>query len=43
VWIALRSNLRAVLETVTLADIVGNKLPKDIERLTKTPEAWLRR
>jgi Rrf2 family protein len=43
VWIALRSNLRAVLETVTLADIVGNRLPKDIERLTKTPEAWLRR
>ena len=43
VWIALRSNLRAVLETVTLADIVGNKLPKDVERLTKAPEAWLRR
>jgi Rrf2 family protein len=43
VWIALRSNLRAVLETVTLADIVGDKLPKDIERLTKAPEAWLRR
>jgi Rrf2 family protein len=43
VWIALRSNLRAVLETVTLADIVGNKLPKEVERLTKAPEAWLRR
>jgi Rrf2 family protein len=43
VWIALRSNLRAVLETVTLADIVGDKLPKDVERLTKAPEAWVRR
>jgi len=43
VWIALRSNLRAVLETVTLADIVGHKLPKDVERLTKAPEAWVRR
>jgi Rrf2 family protein len=43
VWIALRSNLRAVLETVTLADIVGDKLPKDVERLTKAPEAWIRR
>jgi Rrf2 family protein len=43
VWIALRSNLRGVLETVTLADIVGDKLPKDVERLTKAPEAWLRR
>ncbi len=43
VWIALRSNLRAVLETVTLADVVGDKLPKDVERLTKVPEAWIRR
>jgi Rrf2 family protein len=43
VWIALRSNLRAVLETVTLADIVSRKLPRDVERLTKAPEAWVRR
>jgi Rrf2 family protein len=43
VWIALRSNLRAVLETVTLADVVGDKLPKDVARLTKVPEAWVRR
>ena len=43
VWIALRSNLRAVLETVTLADVVGDKLPKEVERLTKAPEAWIRR
>lgn len=43
VWIALRSNLRAVLETVTLADIVGDKLPKEIDRLTKAEGAWLRR
>ena len=35
VWVALRSNLRAVLESVTLADVVGDKLPKDVERLTK--------
>ena len=43
VWVALRSNLRAVLENVTLADVVGDKLPKDVERLTKAPEAWVRR
>ena len=43
VWVALRSNLRAVLESVTLADVVGDKLPKDVERLTKVPEAWVRR
>ena len=41
VWIALRSSLRAVLEHVTLADVVGDKLPKDVERLTKAPEAWV--
>ena len=28
VWVALRSNLRAVLENVTLADVVGDKLPE---------------
>jgi Rrf2 family protein len=43
VWVALRANLRAVLETVTLADVVGKGLPKDVQRLTKTPEAWVRR
>ena len=30
VWVALRANLRAVLETVTLADVVGKGLPKDV-------------
>jgi Rrf2 family protein len=43
VWVALRSNLRGVLENVTLADIAADKLPKDVERLTKAPEAWVRR
>ncbi len=35
VWVALRANLRAVLENVTLADVVGDKLPKDVERLAE--------
>jgi Rrf2 family protein len=43
VWVALRSNLRAVLEIVTLADVVSGALPKDVQRLTKAPEAWVRR
>jgi Rrf2 family protein len=43
VWIALRSNLRAVLENVTLADIVAGSLPGEVMRLTEDPEAWLRR
>ena len=43
VWIAVRANLRAVLETVTLADLVAGRLPPEVERLTADPEAWLSR
>lgn len=41
VWIAVRANLRAVLETVTLADIVEGKLPPPVTKLTRDPEAWV--
>lgn len=41
VWIAVRANLRAVLETVTLSDIVEGKLPAPVTRLTNDPEAWV--
>jgi Rrf2 family protein len=40
VWVALRSNLRKVLEHVTVADVAAGKLPKDIIALTKQEEAW---
>ena len=40
VWIALRSNLRKVLENVTVADVSNGKLPKDVIALTKHEEAW---
>jgi Rrf2 family protein len=30
VWIALRAHIRAVLERVTLADVVSGKLPPDV-------------
>jgi Rrf2 family protein len=43
VWIALRANERAVLETVTLADIVSGKLPEAIQLLTDSPQAWVLR
>ena len=43
VWIAVRANLRAVVEHVTLADLATGKLPKDVEALTKDPEAWVTR
>lgn len=41
VWIAVRANLRAVLETVTLADLVKEELPEAVTKLTQAPEAWV--
>ena len=41
VWIAVRANLRAVLETVTLADLVEGSLPPAVHALTRNPEAWI--
>jgi Rrf2 family protein len=32
-WIALRANMRAVLETVTLADVASGRLPPDVQQL----------
>jgi len=40
VWVAVRAGLRAVLENVTLADIVAGVLPADVARLTADPDAW---
>jgi Rrf2 family protein len=40
VWIALRSNLRKVLEHVTVADVSNGRLPKDVLALTRQEEAW---
>jgi len=40
VWIALRANLRAVMEEVTLADVVSGKLPSEIRELSEPAEAW---
>jgi Rrf2 family protein len=40
VWIALRSNLRKVLEQVTVAEVASGKLPKDVLALTRQEEAW---
>ena len=42
-WIAVRRNLRAVLETVTLADLATGRLPDPVERLAVDPESWARR
>jgi Rrf2 family protein len=40
VWVAVRANLRAVLERVTLAHIVDASLPDPVGELTRDPEAW---
>ncbi|HWE14278.1 MAG TPA: Rrf2 family transcriptional regulator [Solirubrobacteraceae bacterium] len=43
VWIAVRANLRRVVEQVTIADVANSKLPKSVERLTDDPGAWVTR
>ncbi len=40
VWIAVRANLRAVLERVTLADVAQDKLPPAIAEQSGDPDAW---
>ena len=39
VWIALRANMRAVLETVTIADIVTGSLPPSVRELVDDPDS----
>ena len=43
VWIAVRANLRAVLEQVTLADLVSGELPATVEELAASPDASVAR
>jgi Rrf2 family protein len=40
VWIAVRANLRAVLEHVTIADLARGELPAAVEELAANPDAW---
>jgi Rrf2 family protein len=43
VWVALRANLRAVLDEVTLADVAAGRLPASVAALVEPPDAWVRR
>ncbi len=43
VWVALRANVRGVLEQVTLADVAKGDLPPDVAELTQDADAWVRR
>ena len=40
VWVAVRAGLRAVLERVTLDDVVKGKLPASVAKMTADPDAW---
>ena len=40
VWVAVRANLREVLEHVTVADIAENDLPNLVDKITSDPAAW---
>ena len=40
VWIAVRANLRRVMERVTIADISESKLPPEITSIADDPGAW---
>ena len=43
VWIALRTNMRQVLEGVTLADLAEVRLPRRIAALAHKPDSWITR
>jgi Rrf2 family protein len=40
VWIAVRAQLRSVLEEVTVADLANGQLPAEVEAVAREPEAW---
>ena len=40
VWVALRANLRSVLERVSLADLTTGELPESVVALTTAADAW---
>ncbi len=43
VWIAVRQNLREVLENVTLEELAAKRLPDVVSSLLDEPEAWVAR
>ena len=43
VWIAVRANLRRVMERVTIADIAAGELPASVRELTEDEGAWVTR
>ena len=43
VWIAVRKNLRDVVEHVTVADVADRRLPRVVAKLSEDPDAWVTR
>jgi Rrf2 family protein len=43
VWIAVRTNLREVVERVTLADLAAGTLPRSVDALADEPDSWVTR
>jgi Rrf2 family protein len=43
VWVATRASLRAVLEEVTLADVVSGDLPESVADMVADPDSWVPR
>jgi Rrf2 family protein len=43
VWVALRANLRGVLDEVTLEQVAQGNLPAEVTRAADSPGAWSRR
>lgn len=41
VWVAARASYRAVLERVTLADVMAGRLPDDVAALLTDEDAWV--
>ncbi|MFE1785682.1 RrF2 family transcriptional regulator [Streptomyces sp. NPDC059506] len=39
-WVALRANVRQILEGVSLADVASGELPRGVSALTEDPAAW---
>jgi len=40
VWIALRANIRQILESVTVADVVAGELPEPVRAIADHPDVW---
>jgi DNA-binding IscR family transcriptional regulator len=38
VWIALRTNMQQILESVTIADLAAGQLPEPVRRIVSDPE-----